>query len=42
MIRDLTIFIPPLPQGEGRGEGSHGKVYQVFGDELSTFIEQLN
>ena len=21
MIRDLTIFTPPLPQGEGRGEG---------------------
>ena len=21
MIRDLTIFTPPLPQGEGMGEG---------------------
>lgn len=42
MIRDHTIFMPPLPLGEGWGEGSHGKAYQLFGDELNTLIEQLN
>lgn len=26
----------------GWGEGCHGKVYQFFGDELNTLIEQLN
>lgn len=42
MIRDLTIFTPPLPLGEGWGEGSHSRVYQLFGDELNALIEQLN
>lgn len=42
MIRDDTAFFPPLPRGEGRGEGASGKVHQVFGDELNTLIELLN
>jgi hypothetical protein len=42
MIRDLTIFIPPLPPGEGWGEGSRGKVCQLIGDELNSLIEPLN
>lgn len=35
------VFLP-LPLGEGWGEGGLGKVYQLFGDELNTLIEQLN
>jgi hypothetical protein len=53
MIRDLTIFTPPLPlgelltrlplpPGEGWGEGSRGKVCQLIGDELNSLIEPLN
>ena len=42
MIHDLSKFTPPLPLGEGWGEGGHGKVYQLFGDELNTLIEQLD
>jgi len=42
MICDRIIFTPPLPLGEGWGEGGHGKVHQLFGDELNTLIEQLN
>lgn len=42
MIRDLTIFTPPLPLGGGCGEGGRGKVYRLIGDELNTLIEQLN
>ena len=42
MIRGQSIFTPPLPMGEGWGEGGLGKVYQLFGDELNTIIEQLN
>ena len=42
MIRDLTIFILPLPQGEGWGKVAFGKVHQLFGDKLNAIIEELN
>ena len=66
MIRDLSIFTPPLPLGRGRfpkaqlcaaaapfackrmagarswGEGTPGKVHQLFGDKLNAMIEELN
>ena len=41
MIRDLTIFIRPLPPGEGWGEVAFGKVHQLFGDKLNTMIGEL-
>ena len=41
MIRDLTIFIRPLPPGEGWGEVAFGKVHQLFGDKLNAMIGEL-
>lgn len=41
MIRNFTIFTPSLPPGESQGEGSLGKVHQLFGDKLNMIIEEL-
>lgn len=35
MIRDLTIFVPPLPPGEGRGEGGR------FTEEQMKWLEMI-